>query len=82
MNGRLLALSLTDRKARRVWLNININEIIQACEGEAKFLHEKVVCIKVSVEEANSMQAQLLMHVSLDTLIGIHGAQLSHGVLY
>ena len=67
-------VGLTDRKARRVWLNIN--EIIQTC-----FLHEKVVCIKVNVEEANSIQAQLLMHMSLDAMIGIHGAQLSHGVL-
>ncbi len=37
-------VGLTDRKARRVWLNIN--EIIRA--REAKFLHEKVVCISES----------------------------------
>ena len=70
-------VGLTDRKARRVWLNIN--DIIHTCE--TKFLRKKVVCIKVNVEEANSIQAQLLMHMSLNSMIGIHGAQLSHGVL-
>lgn len=71
-------VGLTDRKARRVWLNIN--EIIHTCE--TKFLlRKKVVCIKVNVEEANSIQAQLLMHMSLNSMIGIHGAQLSHGIL-
>eukprot|EP00986_Skeletonema_menzelii_P012064 scaffold6449_cov148-Skeletonema_menzelii.AAC.4 len=70
-------VGLTDRKARRVWLNID--EVIQTCE--TNFLLKKVLCIKVNVEEANSTQAQLLMHMSLDSMIGIHGAQLTHGVL-
>ena len=48
---------------------------------ETKFLRKKVVCIKVNVEEANSIEAQLLMHMSLDAMVGIHGAQLTHGVL-
>ena len=70
-------IGLADRKARRVWLNIN--EIVHACKD--KFLSKKVICIKVNVEETNSVEAQLLMHMSLNSLVGIHGAQLTHGVL-
>lgn len=70
-------IGLTDRKARRVWLNIN--KIVHACKD--KFLNKKVICIKVNVEKTNSVEEQLLMHMSLNGLVGIHGAQLTHGVL-
>jgi hypothetical protein len=33
------------------------------------------------VEEADTVEQQLLMHMSLNALVGIHGAQLTHAVL-
>jgi len=59
-------IGLADRKARRVWLNIN--KIVHACKD--KFLSKKVICITVNVEETNSVEAQLLMHMSLNSLVG------------
>ena len=69
-------VGLAERKSRRVWLNID--DAIKACES---FRHQKVVCIKVNVEQTSSPEEQLLMHSSLDALVGIHGAQLTQGVL-
>lgn len=69
-------VGLADRKSRRVWLNIN--DSVKACNA---FRQHKVVCITVNVEETASPEEQLLMHSSLDALIGIHGAQLTQGIL-
>lgn len=41
----------------------------------------QVACIIVDVEEATSPKEQLIMHRSLFTLIGVHGAQLTQGIL-
>lgn len=70
-------VGLTERKSRRVWLNIN-DTIKNSCE---QFLRQMVVCIKVNVEEADSVEKQLLMYMSLNALVGSHGAQLTHAVL-
>lgn len=59
-------VGFTDRKYRRIWLNID--ESLKACD---LFLHEKVICVKVNVEEADSVEEQLLMHMSLNGFIGI-----------
>jgi hypothetical protein len=40
-----------------------------------------VACIIVDVEEAESPEEQLIMHRSLHAFIGVHGAQLTQGVL-
>lgn len=66
---------MTDRKYRRIWLNID--DAIKTCE---EFLLHKVMCIKLNVEEAESSEEQLLMHASLDVLIGIHGSQFTNGI--
>jgi hypothetical protein len=65
------------RKARRLWLNID--DAISMCNE--KFGRYRVACITVDVEEANDAKAQLLMHRSLHAFIGIHGAQLTQGVV-
>ncbi|KAL7431261.1 hypothetical protein ACHAXM_003994 [Skeletonema potamos] len=68
-------VGLTKRQSRRVWLNID--DSVKACDS---FRLQKVVCITVNVEEAASPEEQLLMHSSLDALVGIHGAQLTQGI--
>lgn len=70
-------VGLTHRKLRRKWLNIN--DALVMCRQ--KFSKYKVVCLKVNVEETDSPMEQLLMHRSLHALIGVHGAQLTQGVL-
>jgi hypothetical protein len=65
------------RKSRRLWLNID--DVISMCNGT--FGEHKVACVIVDVEEAESPEEQLIMHRSLDGLIGVHGAQLTQGVL-
>ena len=69
-------VGLTERKSRRVWLNID--DSVKACD--AVFRQQKVVCITVNVEATASPEEQLLMHSSLDALVGIHGAQLTQGI--
>ena len=69
-------VGLTERKLRRVWLNID--DSVKACDI---FRRQKVVCITVNVEATASPEEQLLMHSSLDALVGIHGAQLTQGTL-
>lgn len=68
-------VGLTMRQSRRRWLNID--DAVKACDN---FRSQKVVCITVNVEEAASAEEQLLMHMSLNALIGVHGAQLTQGI--
>jgi hypothetical protein len=66
------------RKSRRLWLNIN--DIMSMCSEKFQQQYQ-VACIIVDVEEATSPEEQLIMHRSLFALIGVHGAQLTQGVL-
>jgi len=70
-------VGLAHRKYRRKWLNIQ--EVTSMCDQ--KFERYKIVCITIDVEEADSPEEQLLMHRSLHAFIGVHGAQLTQGVL-
>ncbi|KAL9191444.1 hypothetical protein ACHAXT_001150 [Thalassiosira profunda] len=70
-------VGLAHRKYRRRWLNID--EAIDLCDD--KFANSKVACVTIDVEEAKSPAEQLLMHHSLNALVGVHGAQLTQGVL-
>jgi hypothetical protein len=65
------------RKSRRLWLNIG--DVMSMCTE--KFKEHKVACVIVDVEEAGSPEEQLIMHRSLDAFVGVHGAQLTQGVL-
>ncbi|KAL7475367.1 hypothetical protein ACHAW6_001285 [Cyclotella cf. meneghiniana] len=42
---------------------------------------KRVVCIKVNVKNTSSSYEQLLLHQSVDALIGVHGAQLTQAIL-
>ncbi|KAL7543703.1 hypothetical protein ACHAXR_012990 [Thalassiosira sp. AJA248-18] len=70
-------IGLAHRKSRRRWLNIE--QVIAMCDR--KFTAYKIVCLTIDVEEADSPEQQLLMHRSLHAFIGVHGAQLTQGVL-
>ena len=65
------------RKSRRLWLNIG--DVMSMCNEN--FREHKVACIIVDVEEAGSPEEQLITQRLLDALIGVHGAQLTQGVL-
>jgi hypothetical protein len=68
-------IGLTDRKYRRVWLNID--DAMKTC---SKFFSQKVVCVKLNVEDADSSEEQMLMHSSLNSIIGVHGSQFTNAV--
>ena len=67
------------RKSRRLWLNINDGMV--TCNSPKYQIRHHVACIIVDVEEASTPEEQLIMHRSLFALIGIHGAQLTQGIL-
>ncbi|KAL7473968.1 hypothetical protein ACHAXS_014259 [Conticribra weissflogii] len=70
-------VGLAIRKSRRKWLNVK--QSLTLCRK--KFWKHKIACLLVDVESAGSPEEQLLQHHSLDALVGIHGAQLTQGVL-
>ena len=70
-------VGLTQRTYRRAW--INLPQIIEACDVAA--FADRVICVKVNVENTNSPFEQLVLHRSLDVMIGVHGAQLTQAIL-
>ena len=70
-------VGFTRRKSRRLWLNFD--DAMSMCNE--KFRRHMVVCIIVDVEDAESPEKQLVMHRSLHALIGVHGSQLTQGIL-
>ena len=77
-------IGLTQRLKRRSWLNID--EIIGQCNRKYKSM--KILCVEVNVEKLPSgsgdfdpIYEQVLLHQSLAGLIGVHGAQLTQGLL-
>ena len=72
-------VGFTQRTYRRAWLNLPT--ILEACNTNNSFKRRKVICIEVNVENTSSPLEQLLLHRSLDVMIGVHGAQLTQAVL-
>ena len=75
-----IVVGLAQRSYRRSW--INLPDIMEQCNS----LHQiddktKVACIEVNVEKTATPYEQLLLHQSVDALIGVHGAQLTQAVL-
>jgi hypothetical protein len=70
-------VGFTRRKSSRLWLIID--DTMSMCNE--KFRRHKIVCAVVDVEDAKSLEEQLVMHRSLHALIGVHGSQLTQGVL-
>eukprot|EP00956_Cyclotella_meneghiniana_P031094 scaffold80668_cov79-Cyclotella_meneghiniana.AAC.2 len=74
-------VGLTQRSYRRSWINLpsimnECNAISQSSENP-----KKVACVEVNVEETTTPYEQLLLHQAVDALIGVHGAQMTQGVL-
>ena len=73
-------VGLTQRSYRRSW--INLPEIEDQCNSLYHSENtKKVACIEVNVEKTTSYFEQLLLHQSVDVLVGVHGAQLTQAVL-
>lgn len=73
-------VGLAQRSYRRSW--INLPEVADVCNSLFKTdSAKKVVCIEVNVEKTNSPYEQLVLHQSVDALVGVHGAQLTQAVL-
>ncbi|EJK69780.1 hypothetical protein THAOC_08925, partial [Thalassiosira oceanica] len=77
-------LGLTQRLKRRSWLNLDA--IMEHCNR--KYNSMNILCVEVNVEKLPSgggdldpSYEQVLLHQSLAGLIGIHGAQLTQGLL-
>ena len=61
-------VGLTQRTYRRSW--INLPQVIETCDSSTL---ERVLCVEVNVENTSSPFEQLLLHRSLDVMIGVHG---------
>lgn len=72
-------VGLAQRTYRRSWLNLA--EVMKACDTAEYAKEAKVLCVVVNVEHTASPYEQLLLHRSVDALIGVHGAQLTQAVL-
>ena len=88
-------IGLTQRTYRRAWLNLPT--IVEKCnilnnyDGAAAITttnlkedrrrSSSVICVEINVETTTSPYDQLLLHQSLDTIIGVHGAQLTQAIL-
>jgi len=61
-------VGLTQRTYRRSW--INLPQVIETCDSSSL---ERIICVEVNVENTSSPFEQLLLHRSLDVMIGVHG---------
>jgi len=72
-----LVVGLTQRTYRRAWLNLPT--VMKQCN--TKLNDRGVIFIEVNVEDTSSPYEQLILHRSLDVMIGVHGAQLTQAVV-
>ena len=83
-------VGLSQRSDNRKWLNINEN--LDRCNTQ--FHEKRIVCVEVDVanlptnftsigtnQRLSEVDEQLVLYRSIDALIGIHGSQLTQGVL-
>ena len=70
-------VGLAQRSSRRSW--INMPSVMNACRKE--FAGSRVVLVEVNVEYTSTPSEQFLLHRSLDAMVGVHGAQMTQGIL-
>jgi hypothetical protein len=72
-------VGLTQRSGRRRWLHLD--ELIEECNRRWSY-QSKTVCVEINLETGhiNTTELQKLWHASMDAIVGIHGAQLTHAV--
>ena len=69
-------VGFAQRTGRRKWLNLH--NVMNVCE---KFRSKRIVCMEVNVEDAAfHPNHHVVVHGSLDALIGIHGAQMTEAI--
>ncbi|KAL3788233.1 hypothetical protein ACHAWO_012622 [Cyclotella atomus] len=72
-------VGLAQRSYRRSWLNLH--DVMQECNSLYQEKQLKVVCVEINVEKTITTYEQLVLHQSVDSLIGVHGAQMTQAVL-
>jgi len=72
-------VGLAQRTSRRRWLNMQA--VMEACRATHNNTGDEVVFVEVNVEHTSSPSEQFLLHRSLDVMVGVHGAQLTQGIL-
>jgi hypothetical protein len=83
-------IGLSQRRGHRMWLNLN--DTLSHCNKQ--YYDKRMVCVDVDVEDLptnfisagsnsplSSMDEQFILYRSIDALIGIHGSQLTQGIL-
>lgn len=70
-------IGLSQRIKRRRWEGLE--DIIKQCNEE--FNSKMIVCIEVNIEKEIDPVGHAVAHAGLDVLMGIHGAQLTEGLL-
>ena len=78
-------IGLTQRNSRRRWLYLD--ELIHECNRRWFYNQsnntKKTLCVEINLETnniINTSELQILWHASMDAIVGIHGAQLTHAV--
>lgn len=72
-------VGLAQRSYRRTWLNLH--DVMQECNSLHQKKQTKVICVEINVEKTIGPYEQLILHRSVDSLIGVHGAQMTQAVL-
>ena len=75
-------VGLSQRTSRRSWLNLA--QVITECDNNFfnnNSTQKKVVCTEVNIENTFNPYEQLILHRSLNVLIGVHGSQLTQALL-
>lgn len=83
-------IGLSQRRGRRMWLNLN--ETLAHCNK--RYFEKQLICVEVDVEDLptnfvslgsnqplTAMDEQLVLYQSINGLVGIHGSQLTQGIL-
>jgi hypothetical protein len=72
-------VGLAQRSYRRSW--INLPQVMEECNSLHSQKGTKVVCVEINVETTLNPYEQLILHRSVNGLIGVHGAQMTQAVL-
>ena len=83
-------IALSQRRVRRMW--ININKILTQCNS--RYFTNQIACVGLDVENLPTnftsvssnqhltvIEEQFVLYQSINALIGIHGSQLTQGIL-
>jgi len=78
-------VGLSQRTIRRSWLNLD--QVIAECDrnfylnNNSTSTPTKVICTEVNIEKTSTPLEQLVLHRSMNVLIGVHGSQMTQAIL-